>query len=99
VRQRGGEAIAISCDAADATAVAKARAEGLRHFGGVDILVNGAGANQKSATTGGVTAADAASPTFWDLEPEAVRKVFDLNFLGTFLAVQVFGNVMAKRGR
>ena len=99
VRQRGGEAVGIACDATDVGALAKARDSVVSKFGGVDILVNGAGGNQKAATTGGVNAADAASPTFWELSSDAVRKVFDLNFLGTLLAAQVFGQEMARRRR
>ena len=36
--------------------------------------------------------------TFFELEPEAVRFVFDLNFLGVFLSTQVFGADMTKGG-
>jgi NAD(P)-dependent dehydrogenase (short-subunit alcohol dehydrogenase family) len=57
----------------------------------VDILVNGAGGNKKQATT---------SPdlSFFDLPPDAIRWVFDLNFLGTLLPSQVFGQPMAEQG-
>lgn len=36
--------------------------------------------------------------TFFELEPEAVGFVFDLNFLGVFLSTQVFGADMTKGG-
>ena len=36
--------------------------------------------------------------TFFELEPEAVGFVFDLNFLGIFLSTQVFGADMTKGG-
>ena len=36
---------------------------------------------------------------FFDLPAEAIRFVFDLNFIGTLLPTQVFGKVMADRGR
>ena len=36
--------------------------------------------------------------TFFDLEPEAVRQVVDLNLMGTLLPIQEFGRTMAKTG-
>ena len=60
-------------------------------FGPADILVNCAGGNRAEATT---------SPdlSFFDLPPDALRFVFDLNFVGTLLPSQVFGKQMAERG-
>jgi len=55
------------------------------------ILVNGAGGNKKEATTG-------KDLSFFDLPPEAVQWVFNLNFLGTLLPSQVFGKKMVERG-
>ncbi|HIC95365.1 TPA: SDR family oxidoreductase [Candidatus Bipolaricaulota bacterium] len=63
----------------------------LDRFGRVDILINCAGGNKPEATT-------SEEREFFDLPEEAVRFVFDLNFLGTFLACQVFGRVMARQG-
>jgi NAD(P)-dependent dehydrogenase (short-subunit alcohol dehydrogenase family) len=60
-------------------------------FGGVDILVNAAGGNKPQATT-------TADLSFFDLPEEALRFVFDLNILGTFLPGQIFGRAMAERG-
>lgn len=60
-------------------------------FGRVDILVNGAGGNSPSATT-------SAELSFFDLPVDGLRKVGDLNLLGTILPCQVFGRGMAERG-
>jgi len=59
-------------------------------FGRIDILINGAGGNKKEATT---------SPElpFAQLSADAVRWVFDLNFMGTFLACQVVCPLMFKQ--
>jgi NAD(P)-dependent dehydrogenase (short-subunit alcohol dehydrogenase family) len=57
----------------------------------VDMLVNAAGGNNPKATTG-------EGASFFDLPEEALRFVFDLNLLGTFLPSQVFGRGMAERG-
>jgi NAD(P)-dependent dehydrogenase (short-subunit alcohol dehydrogenase family) len=58
-------------------------------FGQVDILINGAGGAKKEATT-------SRDLSFFDLPEEAVRWVLDLNFMGTFLACQVFGRHMVR---
>lgn len=57
----------------------------------MDFLINGAGGNHPRATTSPET-------SFFELPEDAVRFVFDLNFLGTFLACQVFGRIMAQQG-
>jgi len=61
-------------------------------FGGVDVLINGAGGNKKEATTGGEV-------SFFDMPAEAIKYVFDLNLIGTVLPSQVFGREMVKGGR
>jgi len=88
---KDGEAIAVQCDVLDKASLEAARDAVLARFGRVDILINGAGGNKKQATT---------SPelSFFDLPPDAVRWVFDLNFLGTLLPSQVFGKIMAEQG-
>jgi NAD(P)-dependent dehydrogenase (short-subunit alcohol dehydrogenase family) len=60
-------------------------------FDCVDMLINAAGGNKSHATT-------SADLSFFDLPEEALRFVFDLNILGTFLPCQVFGRAMAERG-
>jgi NAD(P)-dependent dehydrogenase (short-subunit alcohol dehydrogenase family) len=87
----GGEALAVRCDVLDKASLEAARDAVLDRFGRVDILINGAGGNKKQATT---------SPdlSFFDLPPDAVQWVFNLNFIGTLLPSQVFGKVMAERG-
>jgi NAD(P)-dependent dehydrogenase (short-subunit alcohol dehydrogenase family) len=91
IRADGGEAIAVRCDVLDRTSVEAAAQEVLDAFGGVDILINGAGGNKKEATT---------SPdlAFFDLPADAVQWVFNLNFVGSLLPSQVFGKLMADRG-
>ncbi len=57
----------------------------------VHLLINAAGGNNSKATT-------SEELPFFDLPEEALRFVFDLNLLGTFLSSQVFGRGMAKLG-
>ena len=91
IRADGGEAIGIACDVMDRAALEKAREEILRSFGSIDILINAAGGNQPGATT-------SQEVSFFDLDRQAVDRVFDLNFVGTFLSCQVFGRSMVEQG-
>lgn len=91
VRAAGGEAIAVECDVLDKAAIEAGAEEVLEAFDRVDILINGAGGNRAEATTG-------PDLSFFDLPPDAVKWVFNLNFLGTLLCSQVFGRVMAEEG-
>lgn len=59
-------------------------------WGKIDCLVNGAGGNNPRATTG-------ADKNFFDLPEDALRFVSDINLLGTIIASQVFGRIMAQR--
>lgn len=62
----------------------------LSSFGPVDILINGAGGNHPRATT-------SPDSSFFDLDPDAFAKVFQLNILGTVLPCQVFCRDMTER--
>jgi len=92
IASQGGAALAVQCDVLDKASLEAARDAVLARFGRVDVLINGAGGNKKQATT---------SPdlSFFDLPPDAIRWVFDLNFLGTLLPSQVFGKLMAEQGQ
>jgi NAD(P)-dependent dehydrogenase (short-subunit alcohol dehydrogenase family) len=87
----GGQAIALRCDVLDKASVEAAAQEVVAAFGAVDMLINGAGGNKKQATT-------SVDLRFFDLPPDAVQWVFNLNFIGTLLPSQVFGQLMAERG-
>ena len=88
----GGEAMAVKADVLSRESLEAARDAVLEKWGRVDILINGAGGNKKQATT-------TPEQPFFDLPPDAVQWVFNLNFLGTFLASQVFGKVMVEQGK
>ena len=90
IKADGGEALAVECDVLDRGAVQAASAQVAAAFGRVDILVNAAGGNQPGAM---------ATPdlSFFDLSPEALEAVFDLNQLGTLYPCQAFGAQMAKQ--
>lgn len=93
----GGEAMAISANVLEKQSLIAAREEILTQFGGVDLLINGAGGNHPDAIT--VTeesVQEVEGKTFFDLEEQGFINVFSLNFTGTFLACQVFGQELLK---
>lgn len=91
VRRAGSDGLAIKTNVLSREDLTHAAEEILKKFGHVDFLINGAGGNHPKATT-------SKEMPFFDLPEDAVRFVFDLNFLGTFLASQAFGKVMADQG-
>lgn len=91
IKSSGGKALAVKCDVLDKKSLEDAREKTIAELGKIDILINGAGGNQKEATT-------SEDLSFFDLPAEAVRFVFDLNFMGMFLTTQVVAKDMAKRG-
>jgi NAD(P)-dependent dehydrogenase (short-subunit alcohol dehydrogenase family) len=86
----GGQAIALQADVLDKKSLNSLAHKTIETFGHVDILINGAGGAKKEATT-------SEELSFFDLPEDAVRWVFDLNFMGTFLACQVFGRYMVEQ--
>lgn len=91
IQDAGGVARAFSCNVLDKHDIHRAAQDVLDSFGRVDILVNGAGGNKQEATT-------TPDLSFFDLPADSVQWVFNLNFLGTLLACQVFGQYMVDQG-
>lgn len=85
------EHLTIKTNVLDKKNIEEAAKKTLDKFGKVDILINGAGGNKAEATTG-------TDLSFFDLPEEAVKWVYDLNFLGTFLTSQVFGKHITDKG-
>ncbi len=85
-----GEALAFSSDVLQKESIEVAAQAVLKHYGRVDILINGAGGNKPQATTN-------AERSFFDLPAEALRWVFDLNLMGAILPSQVFGRIMSAQ--
>lgn len=92
IRDDGIEVLALAADVLQTADLAAARETVIGEWGRVDVLINAAGGNQAAATVppGG---------TLFDLDPEAVRQVVDLNLMGTFLPIQEFDRSMAETGR
>ncbi|MBN1286129.1 MAG: SDR family oxidoreductase [Anaerolineae bacterium] len=92
LKEAGGEAVGVACNVLDRESIEDAADEVIKAFGKVDVLINGAGGNRADATT------TPGERSFFDIPPEALNWVFNLNFLGTVLASQVFGEIMAEQG-
>lgn len=106
INKDGGKAIAVSANVLDKASMEAAKAEVDAAFGGCDILINGAGGNNPKGSTSKdyLEAEDldnnvelSGIKTFFDLDPDGVSFVFNLNFLGTLIPTQVFAKDMAKR--
>jgi NAD(P)-dependent dehydrogenase (short-subunit alcohol dehydrogenase family) len=89
--QKRPETLGISADILDKTVLQAARQQILNTFGRIDILINGAGGNRADATS------IPGERSFFDLPQEALQWVFNLNFMGSVLTSQVFGEVMSQQ--
>ncbi|MDI6400636.1 SDR family oxidoreductase [Balneolaceae bacterium ANBcel3] len=84
------EHIMIRASVLEKEALADASDRIIERFGKVDILINGAGGNKPEATT-------TKDRSFFEITDEGMRFVFDLNFMGTFYACQVFGKQFVQQ--
>jgi NAD(P)-dependent dehydrogenase (short-subunit alcohol dehydrogenase family) len=82
--------LTIKTDVLNKASIEQAAVKTLERFGRIDILINGAGGNKPTATT-------SPDKSFFDLPEDAIKWVFDLNFMGTFLPCQVFGRHFANQ--
>lgn len=106
IAAQGGHALPVACDVLDRQSLLDANRRIEEQLGAVTLLINGAGGNHPKGTTSreflepqDLEATDPSRVTFYDLTPEGIRFVFNLNVLGTLLPCQVFTRAMAVRGR
>lgn len=73
-----------------------------KELGKIDVLINGAGGNNPTATTSNeylsMENMSDLSKSFFGLDINGFRSVFDLNFLGTILPTMVLAEDMIGRG-
>ena len=103
--KEGGQALAIAANVLDKASLEAAHEKVLAAFGPTDILLNGAGGNNPKGTTARefATQEDVLNPqegqfNFFNLDPNGISFVFNLNFIGTLLPTQVFCADMVKKG-
>lgn len=95
----GGKAMAVKANCLDKQSLGAAREEVLSAFGPCTLLLNGAGGNNPRGTTDD----EQYNPdleglkTFFDLDPDGVRFVFDLNVIAALLTTQVFAKDMVGK--
>ena len=104
IRAEGGIAIGVAANVLQRESMEEARSEIEAKLGTCDILLNGAGGNNPRGQTTkeylepeDLEGAVEGVRTFFDLDPEGVGFVFNLNFLGTLIPTQVFARDMAKK--
>jgi NAD(P)-dependent dehydrogenase (short-subunit alcohol dehydrogenase family) len=104
ITRSGGTAEAFQCDVMEAVQVLECYEAVRRLWGPPCFLVNGAGGNDPRGTTSAEFHDPSGPPapgdqSFFDLDPAGFRKVFDLNFMGTFVVTQVFSREMVEKGK
>jgi NAD(P)-dependent dehydrogenase (short-subunit alcohol dehydrogenase family) len=106
IEAAGGTALAVPADVLNRESLVAANDLVTEKLGTCTILVNGAGGNHPKGTSGKeyLDTADLGHATdavlnFYDLDAEGMQFVFNLNFIGTLLATQVFTRQMAETGK
>jgi NAD(P)-dependent dehydrogenase (short-subunit alcohol dehydrogenase family) len=102
-KKTGIESIGVEADVLDRNTMINAKMIINRQLGPIYYLVNGAGGNSPKATTG----VEFVEPSklknledsFYGLDIDGFREVFDLNFLGTVLPTMIFTMDMLKSGK
>ncbi len=97
----GCRVIGVGANVLEKPSLADAKKAVNDQLGAIDILINAAGGNSPRATTAVEMVEDKdldnLEATFFGLEMESFRKVFDLNFIGTLLPTMVFARDMIDR--
>ena len=100
-REFGVDAIGVEGNVLDKGSMERALETVIARFGPVNMLINCAGGNSPSATTKEEYVLQEQGThlagTFYGLDVEGFRKVFDLNFLGTIIPTMVFTRGMVAQ--
>ncbi|KPJ76064.1 MAG: D-mannonate oxidoreductase [Deltaproteobacteria bacterium SG8_13] len=103
ITDSGGSAMALTCDVLRPDHLKQCYEVISNAWGTVDFLINGAGGNHPQGTTSTAFFERKAPPdpdaaSIFDLDPAQYRKVFDVNYMGTFLTTQIFSRGMVEKG-
>ena len=102
INNNGGKAIGVAANVLEVDSLKMAYKVVTEAFGGCDILINGAGGNHPKGTTTkeylySEDIGNSELVTFFDLDPQGVEFVFNLNFIGTLLPTQIFSKDMVGK--
>jgi NAD(P)-dependent dehydrogenase (short-subunit alcohol dehydrogenase family) len=102
-KEYGTETMGLAVNVLDKSSLNDAKDTIIEKFGKIDFLINAAGGNSPRATTKVEQIIPDSNndfaESFFGLEMEGFRQVFDLNFMGTLLPTMVFAETMVSRGR
>ena len=91
IRADGGKAMFLPTNVLDEAVLEDNRKAIVEAYGGIDILLNGAGGNMGPANV-------TPEQTIFDMDLDATRKVFELNIIGAILPTKVFARTMVEKG-
>jgi NAD(P)-dependent dehydrogenase (short-subunit alcohol dehydrogenase family) len=96
--ETGSKCIGVEANVLDKSSLEKAKKMINEKLGKIDLLINGAGGNSPKATTQveKLENPDDLQKSFYGLELEGFKHVFDLNFMGTLLPSMVFTKDMLE---
>lgn len=92
INASGGKAFGYFADVTDEDSLEKVAKVIESHHGHIDVLINSAGGNMPGAVI-------RPDQNFLDLDTASLRKVMDLNYLGTVLPIKVLLPLMLKQGK
>jgi NAD(P)-dependent dehydrogenase (short-subunit alcohol dehydrogenase family) len=92
ILKNGGNATSYAVDVTNEEELTELKTKIESEDGSIDILINGAGGNMPGAVI-------RPDQTFLDLDSDSLRKVLDLNYLGTVLPVKALLPLMLSNGK
>jgi len=85
----GGKAFPLIADVTDEDQLNKVSSQIEKAFDKIDVLINAAGGNLPGAVVG-------PDQDFTNANPDELRRVMELNYMGTFIPIKVFLPLMLK---
>ena len=101
-KETGTPAIGLETNVLSKESLLKARKQVIKKLGPVSFLINAAGGNSPKGTTDleslGSISEESMAKSFYGMDIEGFRKVYDLNFNGTLLPTMIFTQDMLQTG-
>ena len=92
IKAEGGDAMFLYTDVMNKEVLEGNKAEIMKAYGRIDVLLNAAGGNMPGATI-------APTGTFFDLKVEEFERVLNVNLTGTVIPTQIFLRPMVEAGK